>query len=226
MKKAAQCPGRPRHSLDDVGDATILAVRRQWTLKPTRPEPATSRVQLAGSGIVALSASALPAASTRRPAGPTSFSVMKVSVLTPKTNARLPAPKAVNEVKPAALVEMTVPLSKIDGTKPSAANCPGTPSRIHTRDVAMAFKAKQAGAMTPVLDALTAIGIARPLADGRYAAWAHLAPLPATYPHPSGGCRHSRQMARHSSPLSSYGGDRSTLETVICLCGLQPSHLH
>jgi hypothetical protein len=41
---------------------------------------------------------------------------------------------------------------------------------LHARDVARAFRAKQASSMTPVLDTLTAIGMARKLADGRYAA--------------------------------------------------------
>ena len=41
---------------------------------------------------------------------------------------------------------------------------------LHPREVARAFKAKHASTMTPVLDTLTAIGLARKLADGRYAA--------------------------------------------------------
>jgi hypothetical protein len=41
---------------------------------------------------------------------------------------------------------------------------------LHPRDVARAFKSKQSGSMLPVLDALAAIGQARKLADGRYAA--------------------------------------------------------
>jgi hypothetical protein len=44
------------------------------------------------------------------------------------------------------------------------------PIPLHARDVARAFKSKQASSMTPVLDTLTAIGLARKLADGRYAA--------------------------------------------------------
>jgi hypothetical protein len=46
----------------------------------------------------------------------------------------------------------------------------GATTPLHPRDVARAFKAKQASSMTPVLDTLTAIGMARKLADGRYAA--------------------------------------------------------
>jgi hypothetical protein len=46
----------------------------------------------------------------------------------------------------------------------------GAAAPLHPRDVARAFKAKQASSMTPVLDALAAIGQARKLADGRYAA--------------------------------------------------------
>ncbi len=46
----------------------------------------------------------------------------------------------------------------------------GAAGPLHPRDVARAFKAKQASSMTPVLDTLTAIGMARKLADGRYAA--------------------------------------------------------
>jgi hypothetical protein len=46
----------------------------------------------------------------------------------------------------------------------------GATAPLHPRDVARAFKAKQASSMTPVLDTLTAIGMARKLADGRYAA--------------------------------------------------------
>ena len=46
----------------------------------------------------------------------------------------------------------------------------GAATPLHPRDVARAFKAKQANSMTPVLDTLTAIGMARKLADGRYAA--------------------------------------------------------
>jgi len=46
----------------------------------------------------------------------------------------------------------------------------GAAAPLHPREVARAFKAKQASSMTPVLDTLTAIGMARKLADGRYAA--------------------------------------------------------
>jgi hypothetical protein len=46
----------------------------------------------------------------------------------------------------------------------------GATAPLHPRDVARAFKSKQANSMTPVLDTLTAIGMARRLADGRYAA--------------------------------------------------------
>ena len=43
------------------------------------------------------------------------------------------------------------------------------PAPLHPCDVARMFKAKQASSITPVLDTLTAIGMARKLADGRYA---------------------------------------------------------
>lgn len=46
----------------------------------------------------------------------------------------------------------------------------GAAAPLHPRDAARVFKAKQASSMTPVLDTLTAIGMARKLADGRYAA--------------------------------------------------------
>ena len=52
----------------------------------------------------------------------------------------------------------------------------GAAAPLHPRDVARAFKttesgkAKQASSMTPMLDTLTAIGMARKRADGRYAA--------------------------------------------------------
>ena len=44
------------------------------------------------------------------------------------------------------------------------------PAPQHPRDIARAFDGKRAASVTPVLDALTAIGQARRLADGRYAA--------------------------------------------------------
>jgi hypothetical protein len=43
------------------------------------------------------------------------------------------------------------------------------PGPQHPRDIARAFDGKRAASITPVLDALTAIGKARQLADGRYA---------------------------------------------------------
>lgn len=46
----------------------------------------------------------------------------------------------------------------------------GAAGPLNARDVAQTFKSKQASSMTPVLDTLTAIGMARKLADGRYAA--------------------------------------------------------
>jgi hypothetical protein len=45
-----------------------------------------------------------------------------------------------------------------------------SPSPQHPRDIARAIKGTNAKGITPVLDALTAIGQARRLADGRYAA--------------------------------------------------------
>jgi hypothetical protein len=45
-----------------------------------------------------------------------------------------------------------------------------SPTPQHPRDIARAFDGKRAASVTPVLDALTAIGQARRLADGRYAA--------------------------------------------------------
>ena len=44
-----------------------------------------------------------------------------------------------------------------------------SPAPQHPRDIARAFDGKRAASVTPVLDALTAIGQARRLADGRYA---------------------------------------------------------
>lgn len=44
------------------------------------------------------------------------------------------------------------------------------PAPVAANDVARAFKGKRAGSVKPVLDALTSIGMARRLADGRYAA--------------------------------------------------------
>ena len=40
----------------------------------------------------------------------------------------------------------------------------------HPRDISRAFEGKRAASVTPVLDALAAIGQARKLADGRFAA--------------------------------------------------------
>jgi hypothetical protein len=46
----------------------------------------------------------------------------------------------------------------------------GSSSPLAAHDVARAFKGKRAASMRPVLDALTNIGMARRLTDGRYAA--------------------------------------------------------
>jgi hypothetical protein len=51
-----------------------------------------------------------------------------------------------------------------------AALLAASPVPQHPRDIARAFDGKRAASITPVLDALTAIGQARRLADGRYAA--------------------------------------------------------
>jgi hypothetical protein len=51
-----------------------------------------------------------------------------------------------------------------------AAILAASPTPQHPRDIARAFDGKRAATITPVLDALTAIGQARRLADGRYAA--------------------------------------------------------
>lgn len=51
-----------------------------------------------------------------------------------------------------------------------AATLSASPAPQHPRDIARAFEGKRAASVTPVLDALTAIGQARRLADGRYAA--------------------------------------------------------
>jgi hypothetical protein len=51
-----------------------------------------------------------------------------------------------------------------------AAILAASPTPQHPRDIARAFDGKRAASVTPVLDALTAIGQARRLADGRYAA--------------------------------------------------------
>ena len=51
-----------------------------------------------------------------------------------------------------------------------AAILAGSPAPQHPRDIARAFDGKRAASVTPVLDALAAIGQARKLADGRFAA--------------------------------------------------------
>jgi hypothetical protein len=51
-----------------------------------------------------------------------------------------------------------------------AAILAAAPAAQHPRDIARAFDGKRAASVTPVLDALAAIGQARKLADGRYAA--------------------------------------------------------
>jgi hypothetical protein len=51
-----------------------------------------------------------------------------------------------------------------------AAILSAAPAPQHPRDIARTFEGKRAASVTPVLDALTAIGQARLLADGRYAA--------------------------------------------------------
>jgi hypothetical protein len=51
-----------------------------------------------------------------------------------------------------------------------AAILSASPAPQHPRDIARTFEGKRAASVTPVLDALTAIGQARRLADGRYAA--------------------------------------------------------
>ena len=51
-----------------------------------------------------------------------------------------------------------------------AAILAGSSAPQHPRDIARAFDGKRAASVTPVLDALTAIGQARRLGDGRYAA--------------------------------------------------------
>lgn len=45
-----------------------------------------------------------------------------------------------------------------------------SPTPLAPQDVARAFKGKRASTVRPVLDALAGIGMARRLADGRYAA--------------------------------------------------------
>ncbi len=51
-----------------------------------------------------------------------------------------------------------------------AAILAASPTPQHPREIARTFEGKRAASVTPVLDALTAIGQARRLADGRYAA--------------------------------------------------------
>ncbi len=51
-----------------------------------------------------------------------------------------------------------------------AAILSASPTPQHPREIARTFEGKRAASVTPVLDALTAIGQARRLADGRYAA--------------------------------------------------------
>ena len=51
-----------------------------------------------------------------------------------------------------------------------AAILASSPAPQHPRDIARAFKGTNAKGIAPVADALSAIGQARRLADGRYAA--------------------------------------------------------
>ena len=84
----------------------------------------------------------------------------------PQVNATLDlgdAPAAA----PAAIIPWPKTLAEQVGAV--AAVLAASPAPQHPRDIARAFDGKRAASVTPVLDALSAIGQARRLADGRYA---------------------------------------------------------
>jgi hypothetical protein len=85
----------------------------------------------------------------------------------PQVNATLDLGDA-----PAAAPASVIPWPKTMAEQITAvaAILSASPTPQHSRDIARAFDGKRAATITPVLDALTAIGQARRLADGRYAA--------------------------------------------------------
>jgi hypothetical protein len=85
----------------------------------------------------------------------------------PQVNATLDLGDA-----PAAAPASVIPWPKTMAEQITAvaALLAASPVPQHPRDIARAFDGKRAASVTPVLDALTAIGQARRLADGRYAA--------------------------------------------------------
>jgi hypothetical protein len=85
----------------------------------------------------------------------------------PQVNATLDLGEA-----PAAASASVIPWPKTMAEQITAvaAILAASPAPQHPRDIARAFDGKRAASVTPVLDALTAIGQARRLADGRYAA--------------------------------------------------------
>jgi hypothetical protein len=87
--------------------------------------------------------------------------------IAPQVNATLDLGDA-----PAAASATIIPWPKTLAEQVSAvaAILSASPTPQHPRDIARAFDGKRAATITPVLDALTAIGQARRLADGRYAA--------------------------------------------------------
>ena len=84
----------------------------------------------------------------------------------PQVNATLDLGDA-----PAAAPAAIIPWPKTLAEQVSAvaAVLAASPAPQHPRDIARAFDGKRAASVTPVLDALSAIGQARRLADGRYA---------------------------------------------------------
>jgi hypothetical protein len=87
--------------------------------------------------------------------------------VSPQVNATLDLGDA-----PAAASATIIPWPKTLAEQVSAvaAILAASPTPQHPRDIARTFDGKRAATITPVLDALTAIGQARRLADGRYAA--------------------------------------------------------
>jgi hypothetical protein len=68
---------------------------------------------------------------------------------------------------PAAIIPW--PKTLAEQVSAVAAILAAAPAPQHPRDIARAFDGKRAASVTPVLDALAAIGQARKLADGRFA---------------------------------------------------------
>ncbi|MDE0878978.1 MAG: class I SAM-dependent DNA methyltransferase, partial [Sphingomonas bacterium] len=85
----------------------------------------------------------------------------------PKVNATLDLGDA---PAPAPATVLSWPKTLAEQVSAVAAILAAAPAAQHPRDIARAFDGKRAASVTPVLDALAAIGQARKLADGRYAA--------------------------------------------------------